>query len=79
MWETNAGLTERHAYDSRPSSWPLLKRGINFWAKEHRQVYLIGNPFVWWASTGAVLAYFAARGLLMLRAKRGYRDFNDCE
>lgn len=29
MWQTNAGLTDRHAYDSRPSSWPLLKRGIN--------------------------------------------------
>lgn len=28
MWTTNAGLTERHTYDSRPSSWPRLLRGI---------------------------------------------------
>ncbi len=49
MWETNAGLTDRHAYDSRPQTWPLLKRGINFWTKDHRQIYLMGNPFVWWA------------------------------
>ena len=28
MWRTNAGLTDRHAYDSRPPSWPLLRRGI---------------------------------------------------
>lgn len=28
MWTTNAGLTDRHAYDSRPSSWPRLLRGI---------------------------------------------------
>jgi dolichyl-phosphate-mannose--protein O-mannosyl transferase len=28
MWRTNAGLTERHAYDSRPQSWPVLRRGI---------------------------------------------------
>ena len=28
MWRTNAGLTERHAYDSRPQSWPWLRRGI---------------------------------------------------
>jgi dolichyl-phosphate-mannose-protein mannosyltransferase len=28
MWTTNAGLTDRHSYDSRPSSWPTLKRGI---------------------------------------------------
>lgn len=28
MWRTNAGLTERHAYDSRPQHWPILRRGI---------------------------------------------------
>ena len=28
MWITNAGLTDRHTYDSRPSSWPRLRRGI---------------------------------------------------
>ncbi|KAM0786715.1 hypothetical protein ACM66B_002157 [Microbotryomycetes sp. NB124-2] len=76
MWRTNAGLTDRHAYDSRPQSWPVLRRGINFWVKDHRQVYLIGNPFVWWSSTLAVVAYAAVRVLLILRAQRGYQDFN---
>lgn len=28
MWTTNAGLTDRHTYDSRPQSWPILRRGI---------------------------------------------------
>jgi hypothetical protein len=28
MWATNAGLTDRHTFDSRPDSWPLLRRGI---------------------------------------------------
>jgi hypothetical protein len=28
MWATNAGLTDRHSYDSRPLSWPRLRRGI---------------------------------------------------
>jgi hypothetical protein len=28
MWTTNAGLTDRHTYDSRPDSWPRLRRGI---------------------------------------------------
>ena len=79
MWETNAGLTERHPYDSRPSAWPTLRRGINFWTKDHRQIYLIGNPFVWLASTTSVMVYIGARALLMLRAKRGKRDWNDCE
>ncbi len=79
MWETNQGLTDRHAYDSRPTTWPFLRRGINFWTKDHRQVYLIGNPFVWYGATFSVLAYFGIRALLMLRAKRGYKDWNDCE
>ncbi|EIW66678.1 dolichyl-phosphate-mannose-protein mannosyltransferase [Tremella mesenterica] len=74
MWQTNAGLTERHAYDSRPSSWPVLRRGINFWVKDHRQVYLIGNPLVWWSSTAAIVLYLGMRSLLVLRQKRGFRD-----
>jgi dolichyl-phosphate-mannose-protein mannosyltransferase len=28
MWTTNAGLTDRHMYDSRPLTWPRLRRGI---------------------------------------------------
>ncbi|SPO31467.1 related to dolichyl-phosphate-mannose-protein mannosyltransferase [Ustilago trichophora] len=77
MWETNAGLTERHAYDSRPQTWPMLKRGINFWTKDHRQIYLIGNPIVWWGAILSILAYLSSRGLLMLRAQRGYGDLKD--
>ncbi|KIM42741.1 glycosyltransferase family 39 protein [Hebeloma cylindrosporum] len=76
MWTTNAGLTDRHTYDSRPDSWPRLRRGINFWVKDHRQIYLIGNPMVWYLSTLAVVAYGVVRGFLILRAKRGYRDFD---
>ncbi|GLB45937.1 putative glycosyltransferase family 39 protein [Lyophyllum shimeji] len=77
MWTTNAGLTDRHTYDSRPDAWPRLRRGINFWVKDHRQIYLIGNPMVWWLSTFAVVAYAAIRGFLILRAQRGYRDFDN--
>jgi len=77
MWATNAGLTDRHAYDSRPLSWPRLRRGINFWVKDHHQIYLIGNPFIWWLSTASVVAYLLVRGFLILRAKRGYRDFEN--
>ncbi|KAF8632407.1 hypothetical protein AX17_004848 [Amanita inopinata Kibby_2008] len=77
MWTTNAGLTDRHTFDSRPDAWPRLRRGINFWVRDHRQIYLIGNPMVWWLSTLAVVAYVAVRGFLILRAKRGYRDFDN--
>ncbi|KAF8919457.1 glycosyltransferase family 39 protein [Mucidula mucida] len=77
MWTTNAGLTDRHTFDSRPDSWPRLRRGINFWVKDHRQIYLIGNPVVWWLSSLSVVSYVAVRGFLILRAKRGYRDFDN--
>lgn len=49
----------------------------NFWVKEHKQIYLLGNPFVWYLSTLAVLAYAGARGILILRQQRGFRDFEN--
>ncbi|CZT14749.1 related to dolichyl-phosphate-mannose-protein mannosyltransferase [Ramularia collo-cygni] len=75
MWTTNAGLVESHAWDSRPPSWPVLKRGINFWGKDHRQIYLIGNPLIWWASTAAIGLYIAFKGLAVLRWQRSCGDY----
>ncbi|KAI5812832.1 Dolichyl-phosphate-mannose-protein mannosyltransferase-domain-containing protein [Pyronema omphalodes] len=75
MWKTNAGLVESHAWDSRPQSWPILRRGINFWGKDNRQVYLIGNPLIWWTSTAAVALYLAFKGFAVLRWQRGYKDY----
>ncbi|KFY24202.1 hypothetical protein V493_05388 [Pseudogymnoascus sp. VKM F-4281 (FW-2241)] len=77
MWQTNAGLVESHAWDSRPMSWPILQRGINFWGKDHRQIYLIGNPIVWWSSTLAVAIFAVFQGIAVLRWQRGYKDFNN--
>ncbi|KAK4995838.1 Dolichyl-phosphate-mannose--protein mannosyltransferase 1 [Elasticomyces elasticus] len=77
MWVTNAGLVESHAWDSRPPSWPILRRGINFWGKDHRQIYLTGNPLIWWSSTAAILVYVAVKGLAVLRWQRGYKDYSN--
>lgn len=76
MWTTNAGLVESHAWDSRPPSWPVLKRGINFWGKDHRQIYLIGNPLIWWTSTAAIGLYVAFKGLAVLRWQRACGDYD---
>ncbi|KAF2862167.1 glycosyltransferase family 39 protein [Piedraia hortae CBS 480.64] len=75
MWATNAGLVESHAWDSRPSSWPVLKRGINFWGKHNRQIYLIGNPLIWWTSTAAIGVYLAFKALAVLRWQRSCGDY----
>jgi dolichyl-phosphate-mannose-protein mannosyltransferase len=75
MWTTNAGLVESHAWDSRPPSWPILRRGINFWGKDHRQIYLLGNPAIWWPSTIAIALYVVFKGLSVLRWQRGFKDY----
>lgn len=77
MWNTNAGLVESHAWDSRPPSWPILSRGINFWGKDNRQIYLIGNPLIWWTSTAAVAIYIVFKGLAVLRWQRGFNDYSN--
>ncbi|KAK4539893.1 hypothetical protein LTR36_010287 [Oleoguttula mirabilis] len=77
MWTTNAGLVESHAWDSRPPSWPMLRRGINFWGKDHRQIYLIGNPLIWWSSTAAIALYLAFKALAVLRWQRSCGDYRD--
>lgn len=75
MWRTNAGLTDSHAWDSRPPSWPLLSRGINFWGRNNRQIYLIGNPIVWWSSTAAVAIYLVFKAIAVVRWQRSCGDY----
>ncbi|KAI1648828.1 glycosyltransferase family 39 protein [Daldinia loculata] len=77
MWKTNAGLVESHAWDSRPESWPILRRGINFWGKNHRQIYLMGNPIVWYTSTLAVVIYVLFKGIAILRWQRSCNDYEN--
>jgi dolichyl-phosphate-mannose-protein mannosyltransferase len=77
MWTTNAGLTDSHAWDSRPPSWPILKRGINFWGKDHRQIYLMGNPVIWLSSTVAIVLWVVFKGLAVLRWQRGFKDYSN--
>ncbi|TKX20139.1 dolichyl-phosphate-mannose--protein mannosyltransferase [Elsinoe australis] len=77
MWTTNAGLVESHAWDSRPPSWPVLRRGINFWGKDNRQIYLIGNPLIWLSSTAAIGLYIAFKGLAVLRWQRSCNDYSN--
>ncbi|KAI9298186.1 glycosyltransferase family 39 protein [Neoconidiobolus thromboides FSU 785] len=70
MWTANNGLTSSHPYDSRPQDWPFLRRGISFWGKEHAQVYLIGNPFIWYAGSMSIIAYMIFQFLSLILTKR---------
>lgn len=57
MWKINQGLTSHHNWQSSPQEWPLLLRGINYWGKDHTQVYFLGNPWVWWTASAALVAF----------------------
>ena len=50
---------------------------FNFRGRDHRQVYLIGNPAVWWTSTAAIAIYLVIKGISVLRWQRGYKDYNN--
>lgn len=69
MWVVNKGLVESHNWDSKPESWPVLARGINFWGKTGGHIYLIGNAPIWWATTFFIFSYLAYRSLKVLRTK----------
>jgi dolichyl-phosphate-mannose-protein mannosyltransferase len=74
MWTTNAGLVDSHPYDSRPPSWPILQRGISMWSQNEKQIYLLGNPLIYWGSTWAIFSYLIVQSILLFRQQRGYSD-----
>lgn len=74
MWKINAGLTEPHPFESRPPSWPTLRSGISFWARENRHIYLLGNPVACWLAFLVVLNFIIIWSFFQVRDKRGYQD-----
>ena len=54
-----------------------MRRGINFWGKDQRQIYLIGNPLIWWSSTAAIALYIVFKGLTVLRWQRTCNDYHN--
>lgn len=71
MWKINQGLTGHHNWQSDPQDWPLLIRGINYWGKDHTQVYLIGNPVVWWTASASLVAFIIHVGISILKWQTG--------
>lgn len=57
MWKINKGLTEHHTWQSSPQDWPLLMRGINYWVKDNKQIYLLGNAVIWWSVSISIVIF----------------------
>lgn len=58
----NATLKATHTYGSPAWTWPVLARPIFYWHKQidtglASRIYLLGNPFVWWAAAIGVLGF----------------------
>lgn len=58
MLETASTMSGEHTYNSKWFTWPLMLRGMDFWANytatEKAHIYLLGNPLVWWTSSYAI-------------------------
>ncbi|KAM9938232.1 hypothetical protein OXX80_002264 [Metschnikowia pulcherrima] len=71
MWNINSGLTSHHNWQSDPHEWPLLLRGINYWNKNHTQVYFIGNPVVWWTASACLFGFLVHAGISLIKWQAG--------
>lgn len=66
MYEANQTLTATHPYGSSWYSWPLQLRPVYYWqgdqAADGRQgnIYLLGNPIIWWGVWIAIITGLAA-------------------
>ncbi|KAJ3131136.1 hypothetical protein HK101_004796 [Irineochytrium annulatum] len=74
MIHHNAGLTTSHPYSSRPLTWPFVLRGISFWEvlADIQQIYLLGNPPIWWYAIAGTLAYGVLWVLDRIFERRGW-------
>lgn len=73
MLDQNNKLVMSHPYMSRPVSWPFSLSGVSYWQKdpEHKQIFFIGNPVVWWSTAFAVCLFGSIFGLDLLSRRRG--------
>ena len=62
MYTSSAGLTATHSNASKWYTWPLNLRSIFYWqgsssgdGTTDSYIYLLGNPFVYWLSSLAIL------------------------
>jgi len=78
LFTSNQGLTASHPYSSSWYTWPFMARPIFFWqgseASSTQRIYSIGNPFVWWFGTFAVIACLF--GLIKNLIKRNFEKID---
>ncbi len=73
----NNRLTSSHPYSSHAGSWPFVTRGISYWENKEgfRQIYVMGNPPLWWTVIGILVLFFAFYLLDIISLRRGIDTF----
>ncbi|KAI8637449.1 glycosyltransferase family 39 protein [Parasitella parasitica] len=68
----NNKLTGSHPYQSSPSVWPLMLRGISYWTKDDTksQIYLTGNVAGWWSALACICLFSLTSVIDMAFRKR---------
>ncbi|KAG0044464.1 hypothetical protein BGZ83_010316 [Gryganskiella cystojenkinii] len=61
--------SQHRSDESRPWTWPLMRKGMNYYSSKetNHYVYFMGNPLLWWTSTGAVVLYIGSCLLSVLQ------------
>eukprot|EP00002_Diphylleia_rotans_P039942 TRINITY_DN9383_c0_g1_i1.p1 TRINITY_DN9383_c0_g1~~TRINITY_DN9383_c0_g1_i1.p1 ORF type:complete len:618 (-),score=96.70 TRINITY_DN9383_c0_g1_i1:183-2036(-) len=70
MYVHNKAITQPHGSMSSWWSWPFMVHGMGYWGKTLPKespnlpdirciIYLMGNPFVWWTTTAALISYIS--------------------
>ena len=73
LYRSNARLGAGHPYTSQWYQWPFMNKPIYYWnsstnsSQVSSKIYFLGNPFIWWLSTIAVI-YFLISTLKKLKS-----------
>jgi dolichyl-phosphate-mannose-protein mannosyltransferase len=81
MYIANRQLTASHPYSSKWYSWPYMARPIYYWVNnkdeqiggKEAKIYLIGNPFIYWFSSFAVLLLLLSFTLQFKNHKKNWK------
>ncbi|KAF9085857.1 hypothetical protein BGX27_003317, partial [Mortierella sp. AM989] len=60
--DDHSGDQTKTTDESRPWSWPLMRRGMNYYSSKetNNYVHFMGNPLLWWTATATVGLYMAS-------------------
>lgn len=79
MLSANSGITASHPYAIKWYYMPVMYRSLYYWTEAGgnttSRIYLIGNPFIWWAVLISVI--FLSGNILWSLARKNWKFFRE--